>query len=103
MVVEVMVCGTEKVKVPFVMTDALGDVVLEAVALLCVAESTGLEDDIPLVGVLEMTVLTVEDGVAYGGRFKFGVTVGQSVHALTSFAPRTWPAYTGGMVIPPLM
>lgn len=103
MVVEVMVCVTEKVEVPFVMTDALGDVVLEAVALLCVAESTVLEDDIPLVGVLEMTVLTVEDGVAYGGRFKFGVPVGQSVHALTSFAPRTWPAYTGGMVIPPLM
>lgn len=102
MVVGVIDRVTEKDPVPVVTIDTLRDTVPEAVALLCLVEMT-VEDDTALACVLETTVLTVEDGVAYGARFKSGVAVGQSVHGLTSFAPRTWPAYIGGMVMPLLM
>lgn len=76
MVVGVRVCVKEKDTVPVVMTDALKDAVLEAL-------DTTAE--------VEAVVTTEEDGVAYGGRFKLGVAVGQppAMHGLTSFAPRT--------------
>ena len=82
--------------------DTPSEAVLEAVALLCVVGTT-VEDGVAPVGVLETTVLTVGEGVAYGGKSKSGVAVGQSVHGLISFAPRTWPAYMGGIVMPLLM
>lgn len=100
--VGVIVCVAEKGTVPDVMTDALGDAVREIVALLCVVDGTR-EDGVSLLCVLEMTVLIVKDGVAYGGRFKSGVVVGKSVHGLISFAPRTWSAYMGGVMVPLLM
>lgn len=99
MIVRVIVRVNEKDFVPVVTIDTLRDAVPEAVALLCLVEMT-VEDDVALACVLETTILTVEDGVAYGGRFKSGIAVGQPVHGLTNFAPRTWPAYIGGMVMP---
>lgn len=54
--------------------------------------------------LLDMTVMIVEEALAYGGRFRSGVAVGQpSMHGFTSFAPRTWAAYIGGMAIASLM
>lgn len=99
--VGVIVCVAEKDTVPDVMTDALDDAVREIVALLCVDGTR--EDGVSLLCVLEVTVLIVEDGVAYGGRFKSGVVVGQSVHGLISFAPCTWSAYMGGVMVLLLM
>jgi hypothetical protein len=102
MVVRVIICVTEEDPVPVVTIDTLRDAKLEAVALSCFVK-TVVEDDAALVCVLGTTVLNVEDGVAYGGKFKSGVAVGQSAHDLTSFAPRTCPAYIGGIVMPLLM
>lgn len=88
MVVGVIVCVIEKDTVPVVRIDTLRDAVPGTIGLLCFVE-TSVGDDATMVCVLETIVLTVEDGVAYGGRLKSGVAVGQSVHGLTSFAPRT--------------
>lgn len=90
-VVGVKVCVRAKDAEPIVMTDALEDTVVDTL------ETTAglLEDDTgallcTLAALLETTVTIVEDGVAYGGRFRFGVAVGQlSMHGLINFAPCT--------------
>lgn len=87
-VVGISVCVTKKETGSVAIMDVLGEALVDTLqvpvellevnilALLCV--------------VLKITVAILEDGVVYGGWFKFGVPVGQlSMHGLTSFAPRT--------------
>jgi hypothetical protein len=91
MVVGVSVCVEEKDAEPAERADALRDSVIDTL------ETTVelIEDDTSVLlctleVLLEMIVAIVEEGVAYGGRSRFGVAVGQpSMHGVTSFAPRT--------------
>jgi hypothetical protein len=102
MVVGVIACVTENDTMPVGMTDALKDAVVDILEITAKL----LEDDAGalLCVLLEAIVAIVDESVIYGGRCKSGVAVGQSfVHGLTSFAPRTWSAYIGGIVIPSLM
>jgi hypothetical protein len=104
-VVNVSVCVVKNDVEPVVMIEALRDAIVDTLAIAAevVDDSTSLllcTFDM----VLEIAVIIVEEGVAYGGRFKSGVAVGQpSTHGLTNFAPRTCPAYIGGIVIASLM
>lgn len=101
-VVAVSVCVAENVTVLDVTTDALRDNVVEALEVA--AEPLGEGIVVTLSVLIDTEVTIVDEGVAYGGRFRSGVPVGQpSVHDSTNFAPRTWLAYIGGIVIASLM